>query len=85
MDKNIRVYMYAFLSKVFEKEVDTEFIKELKNDDEFLNVLLGDDKEWFTCKDENELIDELNVDFSTVFLMHNPPYETVVLEERDEF
>ena len=76
--------IYAFLSRIFSKNIDIELIIELKKNYVLLDVLMGEEKNWFTCKDEKELEKELNIDFSTLFLIHNPPIESAVQEETNE-
>lgn len=74
---------YAFLSKVFANFLELEDIRALKNS-ELLEIIGRDALEWFNTKSEDELREELNVDFTTLFLMSNQPIESSIIDNKKE-
>lgn len=76
--------MYAFLSKMFATVLDEKLIGELKNDRAILELVLDDEVEWFVTTPLSELEEALNVDFSSLFLMHSLPIESAILDDKEE-
>lgn len=76
--------MYAFLSKMFATVLDEKLIRELKNDRAILELVLDDEVEWFVTTPLPELEEALNVDFSSLFLMHSLPIESAILDDKEE-
>jgi len=79
-----RAQMYAFLSKMFATVLDEKLIGELKNDRAILEMVLDEEVEWFVTTPLPELEEVLNVDFSSLFLMHSLPIESAILDDKDE-
>ncbi|NPA13337.1 MAG: hypothetical protein GXO45_05065 [Aquificae bacterium] len=78
-----RANMYGFLSRLFIEELDEETLNRIKQNKELLN-LFERTKQWdsFFNKDPKKLIEEeLNVDFTTVFLLNVYPYEAVFVHD----
>ncbi|ACO03185.1 MAG TPA: hypothetical protein DEP48_06195 [Persephonella sp.] len=78
-----RINMYGFLSRLLIEEIDAETLRKIKNNEEILD-LFPNTKQWdlFWEKDEKKLIEEdLNVDFTTVFLLNVYPYESVFIHD----
>lgn len=84
MDQNYRLYIYAFLSRVFSDNADKRFIKDLKNNSELLDVIGEDAKEWFKKRSVDEIFDELNVDFTSTFIVNAQPVESFILDGKGE-
>lgn len=84
LEENYRVTSYAFLSRIFADIPDKKLLMELKSDDGFLQILLGDEKVWFQKTPLKELEELLNIDFTSLFLMNSLPIESSVLEDKDE-
>lgn len=84
MDNQHRIYIYAFLSRIFSDELDEKFLKELHHNKEMLEMIGVNSLEWFEHTSMNKIEDELNVDYSTVFLMNAKPIETSVIDAKDE-
>lgn len=77
-----REFFYAFYSRIFMKEVDSDFMKMLDNEDiqEFFPNLSN----WDLYKDisKEELINQyLNVDFAEISLVNLIPYESFYTRE----
>ena len=83
MDRKTRVYIYAFLSRMFAKEADLNVIRDLKETG-ILESLGEESVEWFGKLSEEEILDRLNVDFSSLFLVNAHPIESIVLDDKDE-
>ncbi|WP_457644086.1 TorD/DmsD family molecular chaperone [Persephonella sp.] len=78
-----RINMYGFLSRLLIEEVDLETLKKIKNNEDILEFF-PNTRQWdlFWEKDEKKLIEEdLNVDFTTVFLLNVYPYESVFIHD----
>ncbi|WP_457640304.1 TorD/DmsD family molecular chaperone [Persephonella sp.] len=78
-----RINMYGLLSRLLIEELDVETLNRIKNTPEFLE-LFPRTKEWekLHSKDTKKLIEEdLNVDFTTVFLLNVYPYESVFMHD----
>jgi TorA maturation chaperone TorD len=78
-----RINMYAFVSRLLIEEVDENLLEKIKNNPDLLE-LFPNTKEWqtFKTKSTKELIDEdLNVDYTTVFILNAYPYESVFMND----
>lgn len=84
MDKQNRIYIYAFLSRVFQDSLDEKFLKDLIENETLLEMIGEDSKEWFLNTPIEKIKEELNVDYSSVFLMNAKPIETSVIDSKDE-
>jgi len=84
LDRKTRVYIYAFLSRMFAKEPDEKVVRDLKNSGELLLMLGRETQEWFEQSSEKEILERLNIDFSSLFLINAHPIESIVLDDKDE-
>lgn len=84
MDKQKRVFIYAFLSRVFTDVLDKQFIEDLSMNDELLSIIGEETKNYFKFKSADEIESELNVDYSSMFLLHTQPIESFVLDAKQE-
>ena len=82
-ENQARINMYAFLSRLLVEEVDEELLDKIKYTPELLD-LFPNTKEWetFKTKTTKQLIDEdLNVDYTTVFILNAYPYQSVFMND----
>jgi TorA maturation chaperone TorD len=84
LDRQKRVFIYAFLSRVFTDILDRGFIEELSQNSELLSLLGSDTENWFKFGNIEEIESELNVDFSSLFILHTQPIESFVLDAKQE-
>jgi TorA maturation chaperone TorD len=73
-----RIAIYALISRLMLVEVDAKFLEQIENDEDLLSFF-PNYKAWDKRKELSikEMIDEhLNVDFTSLFLMHLVPYES---------
>ncbi len=84
MDRKTRSYIYAFLSRMFAKELDKEAVRDLKTNSEILDILGDESKKWFLENSEEEIIEKANVDFSSLFLINAHPIESIIVDDKDE-
>lgn len=84
MNTEYRRYIYAFLSRVMSNIPDRRFITDLKNNDEFLEVIGEETKAWFKSTDDEVLYDELNTDYTSMFYLNTQPVESFVLDAKNE-
>ncbi len=83
MDRKTRVYIYAFLSRMFAKELDLKAVKDLRETG-ILESLGEESLKWFEENSDEEILEKLNIDFSSLFLMNAHPIESIVLDDKDE-
>ncbi len=77
-----REFFYALLSRLFMKEIDSDFLKTLEHEDikEFFSNL--DDWKEYHSLERAELIERhLNVDFAEISLINLIPYETFYVRD----
>ncbi|WP_456401086.1 TorD/DmsD family molecular chaperone [Persephonella sp.] len=78
-----RLNMYGLISRLLIEEIDVETLRKIKENPEILE-LFPETKNWdlFYEKDLDKLIKEdLNVDFTTIFLLNVYPYESVFIHD----
>lgn len=78
-EENIsRTNLYALISRLMMIEVDSEFLSTIEGD-EYIMELLPNYRDWGKRKEftQEKIINEyLNVDYTSLFLMHMVPYES---------
>lgn len=84
MDKQNRIYIYAFLSRVFDDVLDLDYMNELKSNDDLLELIGQDTKNWFTQNNIEEIYEMANEDYTSIFLMNAKPIETSIIDAKDE-
>lgn len=84
MDKEQRVYLYAFLSTVFSEHLSIEQIENLKMSKELLEMISPNAASWFYKNSSQELEEALNRDFTSMFLIHSLPIESAILDSKAE-
>ncbi|RMA96157.1 TorD/DmsD family molecular chaperone [Hydrogenothermus marinus] len=78
-----RINMYGFLSRLFIEEIDPFTLQKIKENEDLLE-LFPNTKQWdkFKEKDIMKLIEEdLNVDYTTLFILNVYPYESVFVND----
>lgn len=84
MDKEYRVYVYAFLSRTMASNADKRFISDLRQNSELLELLGENSVNYFAHKSDEEILDELNEDFSSMFVINTQAVESFVLDAKNE-
>jgi TorA maturation chaperone TorD len=84
LDKKTRVYIYAFLSRIFSEQVDKKLLSDLKTDDALLKTIGEETFVYIQAKDEETLLDELNIEYHSLFVMNNHPIESSVQDVKNE-
>jgi len=84
MNKEYRLYIYAFLSRTMADVPDRSYIKDLRNNTDLLELLGEDTKEWFEQKSDEEISNALNEDYSSMFVINTQPVESFVLDAKNE-
>jgi hypothetical protein len=84
MDKEYRVYIYAFLSRTMASNADKRFISDLRQNSELLELLGEKSVEYFAHKSDETILDELNEDFSSMFVINTQAVESFVLDAKNE-
>ncbi len=84
MDQEYRVYIYAFLSRVMSDAPDARFLSDLRNNRDLLEIIGENTVQWFDEKGDDALLEALNADFSTMFVINTQPVESFVLDAKNE-
>ncbi len=84
MDNNQRAFIYAFLSTVFSDKLSKKSIEDLKNNPDFLDLIGENAKRFFTENDIETLDEELNIDFTSAFLVNSHPVESSVMDAKHQ-
>jgi len=84
MDKEYRLYMYAFLSRTMADSADKRYVSDLRNNRDFLELLGESTVAYFDEKSDEVILDELNEDFSSMFVINTQAVESFVLDAKNE-
>lgn len=84
MDDKTRLYIYAFLSRVFTEELDDKALADLAGSKEMLATIGEETLEWFSKESLKAIKEELNVDYNSLFVVHNHPIESSVMDSKNE-
>jgi TorA maturation chaperone TorD len=84
MENRVRVYIFAFLSRIFASEIDAKLLSDMKNNPELLTTIGDDVMSYLTEGKEEELLEELNIEYNTLLLMNNHPIESSILDVKNE-
>ena len=84
MEDQQRIYIYAFLSRIFSDVMDEKLIVQLQDNAQLLEMISPNTLEWFENTSNEELKKLLNVDFTSLFCMNSLPVESFVMDDKDE-
>ncbi|WP_456449571.1 TorD/DmsD family molecular chaperone [Hydrogenimonas sp.] len=84
MDDKTRLYIYAFLSRVFTEELDEKALKDLYDNDALLETIGEETLRWFHRSDLPTLKEALNIDYNSLFGINNHPIESAVMDSKNE-
>jgi TorA maturation chaperone TorD len=84
MDNDTRLYSYAFLSRVMADIPDARFIKDLKANERLMSTIGEGSMKWLLGLDDMFILDELNSDFTSLFVLNTQPIESFVLDAKNE-
>jgi len=84
MDKEYRLYIYAFLSRTMADSADKRYVSDLRNNRDFIELLGESTVAYFDEKSDEVILDELNEDFSSMFVINTQAVESFVLDAKNE-
>jgi len=84
MDKEYRLYIYAFLSRTMADSADKRYVSDLRNNRDFLELLGESTVAYFDEKSDEVILGELNEDFSSMFVINTQAVESFVLDAKNE-
>jgi len=84
VDNKARAFVYAFLSRVFAKELGTKEIEDLKNNPELLATIGEATKEYFEKNDTQTIQEAINIDYNSLFAINSQPVESIVVDSTGE-
>lgn len=77
-----RAYIYAFLSMAFAGLLNKKAIEDLKENSDLLSLIGSSACSYFNLKSTEELEDELNIDFTSAFMVNSHPIESAVTDAK---
>lgn len=84
MNKEYRLYIYAFLSRTMANTTDKNYVRDLRKNRDLLELLGEDTLAWFEQKSDEEILEALNEDFSSMFVINTQAVESFVLDAKNE-
>ncbi len=84
MDNTQRAFIYAFLSTVLGGNLSKNGIEDLKNNHDFLDLIGENAKKYFDENDIDTLDEELNIDYTSAFLVNSHPVESSVTDAKHQ-
>ena len=84
MNKEYRLYTYAFLSRVMSDIPDMRFVKDLKGNRDLLEIIGEETAAWFDSTDDATILDALNTDFTSMYILNTQPVESFILDAKSE-
>jgi len=84
MEKDTRVYIYAFLSRIYSDVPDRRFIEDLKANKDLLGLIGEETQRWLESTSIDDVIDGLNIDYTSMFDLNTQPIESFVLDAKSE-
>ena len=84
MNDILRAKIYALLSKLYSDTIDARVLNDLKTNKEIL-TLFGEDANSFILNSyERKVLNECNIDFSSIFLLNAKPIESSVIDSKSD-
>ena len=84
MNEQYRTTIYAFLSRAMSDIAGKQFIQDLQINKELLEILGEASVEWFKKENIETIYEELNADYSSLFILNAQPIESFVLDAKNE-
>ena len=84
MQKDYRVYIYAFLSRIYSDVADKKLIEDLKKNSELLELIGEETTSWLHETPIQEILEGLNIDYTSMFDLNTQPIESFVLDAKSE-
>ena len=73
-------FVYAFLSRIYERPLEMRELEDLRSKKELVEQIGPRSVEYL----QKDVIDELEVDYGTIFDINAPPIESVVVDSKEE-
>ncbi len=84
MRHEYRLYIYAFLSRVMSGEPDARFVNDLRHNRDLLETIGDETVLWFDENDDTVLLEALNTDYSSMYIINTQPIESFILDAKNE-
>lgn len=84
MDKEYRLYIYAFLSRTMADIIDAKYLSDLKKNESLLDLIGEESKAWLLENEDSYLLERLNEDYSSMFVINTQPVESFILDAKNE-
>ncbi len=84
MDNKIRAYIFAFLSRIYASEINQKLLLDIQTNEELLKTIGDEAARYILSKNTEELLEELNIEYNSLFLMNNHPIESSVQDVKNE-
>ena len=84
MDNKTRAFVYAFLSRMFERELGKKEIEDLRKNPDLLETIGKSAREYIVSGDVQKIEEDLNIDFNSLFVVNSQPVESLVVDSTGE-
>jgi len=84
MENRVRAYIFAFISRIYASEVSAKLLSDMRANEELLETIGEGALAYIKSLDDEELLEALNIEYHTLFLMNNHPIESSVLDVKNE-
>ncbi|MEA3418734.1 MAG: molecular chaperone TorD family protein [Campylobacterota bacterium] len=84
MENKVRAYIFAFLSRIYASEIDTKLLSDIRANEDLLSTIGEGALEYMKNGEASLLLDELNIEYNTLFLMNNHPIESSIQDVKNE-
>ncbi|MRJ03253.1 MAG: dehydrogenase [Epsilonproteobacteria bacterium] len=78
MNSQERLSLYAFLSRIFKAPLGAREVGDLAGNRDLLEMIGGETRDYFLSRPLEEIEEELNVDYTSLFIINSQPVETLV-------
>ncbi len=84
MENRVRAYIFAFLSRIYTREIDEKLLNDIRADKDLLATIGESALEYMGSGEASLLLEELNIEYHTLFLMNNHPIESSIQDVKNE-
>lgn len=84
MENKVRAYIFAFLSRIYTSEINAKLLSDIQANDALLETIGDGAAAYIKSKETDILLEELNIEYNTLFLMNNHPIESSIQDVKNE-
>jgi putative dimethyl sulfoxide reductase chaperone len=84
MDNKVRAYIFAFLSRAYASQINLKLLEDMQGNQELLATIGDEAAKYISNNTQELLLEELNIEYNSLFLMNNHPIESSILDVKNE-